>query len=150
MIWSAWHHRDRRRVEVKGHEDRPSKDGLRLWVVAEEQDKKRKGMVHVICNNIHALCKCMRALMDTVYVCALALMASLLALLNNLPVLSVCLPSSIHPLLQLPHLSSLFPLLHTPYYQTLTIWGVPLQPSAMLSFATACTFIFIFLLCFTI
>lgn len=101
---------DYRQVEVKRQEDRQAKLRLRLWVVAEEEGERGGGTDDVMCNNIHALCKCLCAPLVCMCVRALVLRASLLALINNSPVLLVRLPSSLHPLPQLPPLSSLFPL----------------------------------------
>lgn len=70
------------------------------------------GTADVMCNNIHALCKCLCA--PLLCVCTLVLRASLLALINNSPVLLVRLPSSLHPLPHLPPLSSLSPLTSSP------------------------------------
>lgn len=66
-------------------------------------------------NNIHALCKCLCVPLVCMCYHALVLRASLLALINNSPVLLVRLPSSLHPL---PQLSSHFPLTSSPLCPT--------------------------------
>ncbi len=105
---------------MKRQENRQAKLRLRLWVVAEKEEARGGG--DVMCNNIHALSKFLRAPLVCMCVHALVLRASLLALINNSQVLLVPLPSSLHSLPQLPLLSSLFspnlisplPITHTP------------------------------------
>lgn len=83
---------DRRQVGVKRQEDGQAKLRLRLWVVAKKEGEMGGG--DVMCNSIHALCKCLCA--PSVCMCFRALVsrASLLPLINNSPVLLVRLPSS--------------------------------------------------------
>lgn len=144
-------------------------------MVAEEREEKRReergaGTADVMCNNIHALCKCLCVLKCTsvcvyMHVCvcvrahthALALRASLLALINNSAVLSVRLPpllhssppptgSSVHPS---PHPLCPSPKHHTlhqlPYFcypraPLLTVLSRPQQEHDYFTFPTRCKF----------